>query len=257
MLRQLYWLFLLCMVYPAKAQLRSDTAALGKYSYLVYGKTRLGCIVQATGFFIRLRTDLYFVTACHVINGWKYESYDKVDVYPDTLYVRISHATSPATFIPLDIRKPKRSRPREGWPDIYFYRLRLPVKYRVNSVEGMIVHSPVDVQRKPLELIVFGYHLTVDADTIDFEKMPLSKTRITRKDSAMYTGDPYSFHYFYPGAALGPGSSGSPLFRIYGGRDGRRKVVFGGMVTGGVPAAHEVLILDADVIRKLINVSLR
>ena len=91
----------------------TDTSSLDKYTYLLYGKTKSGCVVQATGFLVKKNNQVYLVTACHVINGWHFESFEKEDSYPDTLFLRVNINNSDSnTFVPIDISKIKNVKRR-------------------------------------------------------------------------------------------------------------------------------------------------
>ena len=110
--RPIILLYLICFTQTVFARrLPIDTSSLDKYSYLIYGKTSSGGMVQATGFLVKVKKQLYLVTACHVVNGWYYESYEKDGSYPDTLYLRAHTKTNDSLiFIPIDIKKIKNDK---------------------------------------------------------------------------------------------------------------------------------------------------
>ena len=230
-----------------------DTAKLRGYSYLIYGKTRAGCTVQATGILVTSKAQLYLVTACHVINGWFYESYDKDDAYPDTLYLRVyKKKDNSVAFIPIDITKLKHTKPAPDWPDIYFYPLNIPAIYRTNTLGPLILKTKSTI-RRPEEILVYGYQLTVDSDNVNFSTMSVSKVIANWTGQASYSSNPYTYSIGYSGNALGPGDSGSPVYLIYREKTGGTTIQFGGLLVGGVSSLHKATVLKPEIILNLLR----
>jgi|GEM_PF-2811501 len=251
MLRPLCTYLLICATLSVHAQHAFvDTNMLGNFSYLLYGKTHSGCTVQATAALIRSNGRLYMVTACHVINGWYYESYDKEDSYPDTLLLRVfSRKGNHVNFIPIDIHKLKHIKPPPGWPDIYFYPLNISSAYRVNTLES-ISGKGKTMSRTPEDILVYGYQITVDSDNVDFKKLPVTKATVKWCGQSWA---PYTYTVSYPGNALGPGNSGSPVFFSYKMPSGMVRPQFGGILIGGASASHTATILRPELIWNLLK----
>lgn len=249
--------YLFCLILAATAANGQnkfvDTTELRNYSYLIYGKTRAGCTVQATGVLVISKGQLYLVTACHVINGWFYESYDKDDAYPDTLYLRIyKKKENSVDFIPLDITKLKHTKPAPDWPDIYFYPLNIPAIYRTNTLETLITKYKSAV-RQPEEVLVYGYQLTIDSDNVNFATMNVSKVIASWTGQASYFSNLYTYSIGYSDNALGPGDSGSPVYLIYREKAGGTMIQFGGLIVGGVSSLHKATVLKPEIILNLLG----
>jgi len=230
----------------------ADTSQLAGYSYLIMGRTRSGCTVQATGFLVRSKNKIYVVTACHVINGWYYESFEKDDSYPDTLYLRVYNKLSgKAAFIPMDIRMLKRQKSDPDSPDVYFYPIVIPDSYQINALETLI-NKTGQTTPLPNEILVYGFCLNEDSDSIDFEKLKVSKAHPWLHDKDDYTCDPFVYHVGYTGNELGPGDSGSPVYFIYKDQAANLSLQFGGLLIGGAPTQHLASIIRPEIIRNML-----
>jgi hypothetical protein len=223
----------------------ADTSNLQKYSYLIYGRTRSGCTVQATGVLVRSKNHLYLVTACHVINGWYFESYEKDDAYPDTLYLRVfKKKNDSVAFIPLDIRKLKHTKPAPHWPD--------SAAYQTNTLGALIAAHKSNIL-PPEEILVYGYHITEDSDNVDFTTTAVHRATASWTDQEPYSNDPYTYYIGYSGITLGPGDSGSPVYFIYKEKTGQIKLQFGGLIFGGAPSLHKAMVVRPEIIRNLLH----
>jgi len=253
MKKQLLYVAMLAFTWsnsPAQ-NLPTDTARLGDYSYLITGRTHSGCTVQATGFLIRVSAQIYLVTACHVINGWYYESFEKKDSYPDTLFLRVyTRKGHQPVFLPMDIRKLKKQKVGPDSPDVFFYPINLPNGNQANTLEGLI-DSDAQGKMPPDEILVYGFCLNEDSDTINIKDLKVSKAYSWLHDKDDYTCDPFVYHLNYAGNDLGPGNSGSPVYFVYKAGPGKVHLQFGGLVFGGAPALHQAVVLRPEIIRNL------
>jgi len=230
----------------------TDTSRLGNYSYLIYGKTKTHCTVQATGFLVKTNKKTFLVTACHVINGWYYESFEKDGSYPDTLFLRLySKINGQPVFLPLDIRKLKNIKNDNDLPDVYFYPIDIPDNCLVYDLTtAVMTANPKD--KLPKTVRVYGYRITTDSDTVSFDKLPVLKGSgvIINKDD--YACDPYTYKFHYNGSELGAGDSGAPVYFLYEEPHGRPRIAFGGLIFGGASGLQQALAIKPEIIQNML-----
>lgn len=253
MLIGVYWIMVLLLPLPLCAQTTlSDTNRLGNYSYLIYGRTKANCTVQATGFLVKANKRTFLVTASHVINGWYYQSFEKDGSYPDTLFLRLySKINGKPLFLPLDIQKLKNAKTDDDSPDVYFYPVNIPdscVTYDLTA--AVMTINPKEIL--PKEIRVYGYRITADADTIAFDKLQVLKGAgmLINKDD--YTCDPYTYKFHYAGKDLGPGDSGAPVYFLYREPGSQPRIIFGGIVIGGARGLQQVLAIKPEIIQNIL-----
>jgi len=230
----------------------TDTNHLDNYSYLIYGRTKTHCTVQATGFLVKAKKRTFLVTASHVINGWYYESFEKDGSYPDTLFLRLySKKNGRPVFLPLDIQKLKNVKTDDDWPDVYFYPLNIPDSCFAYDLTTAIMNTNAN-EALPKMIRVYGFRITADIDTIAIDKLPVLKGSgiLISKDD--YACDPYTYKFHYNGSELGPGDSGAPAYFLYEQPDGHCRIVFGGMVIGGAPGLQQALTLKPEIIQNIL-----
>lgn len=217
--------FCLAIIFLLPQKLRAqtmltDSNRLEHYSYLIFGRTKANCTVQATGFLVKARNKTFLVTACHVINGWYYESFEKYGSYPDTLFLRLRHKKNgKPVFLPLDIRRVKNEKPDAEWPDVYFFPVNIPDSCETEELTDVIT-TPTIGQAIPNAIRVYGYRITDDTDTIAFDKLLVSKGSGILINNDDYTCDPFSYKFHYSGNDLGPGDSGAPVYFFFTKPDG-------------------------------------
>jgi len=252
----IFWLALSFLPLAVLGQI-TETSSLDKYAYLIYGKTRSGCVVQASGFLVKTDRSLYLVTACHVINGWRFESFEKEDSYPDTLFLRVNlKNTDSCTFIPIDISKIKNVKSDPDWPDVYFYKISLDPKFRICALDANSLYNEAfsDI---PSEVAIYGFHVgDVDFERSEFLQLKPQKATTHFPDKDTYACSPIVYEIGYSDNSLGPGNSGSPVFFIWRTRvNGRTstKVRFGGLLFAGNPLKHSASVIRPEVIKYLLH----
>lgn len=247
------WVMILLLPLQVYAQSAlTDTNRLGDYSYLIYGRTKTHGTVQATGLLVKANKSFYLVTACHVINGWYYESFEKDGSYPDTLFLRLySKINGRPVFLPLDIRKIKNVKTGDDWPDVYFYPLSIPDSCRAYDLTTAVMTINTN-EALPKTVRIYGYRIMADTDTISFDKLQVVKGNgiIINKDD--YACDPYTYKFHYNENELGPGDSGAPVYFVYTEPNGQSRIVFGGLVVGGAAGLHQALAIKPEIIRNIL-----
>lgn len=251
----LFLLILSCLAHEAWGQI-TDTSSLYKYTYLLYGKTRSGRVVQASGFLVKKNNQVYLVTACHVINGWHFESFEKEDSYPDTLFLRVNiKNTDSSLFIPIDISKIKNIKSQPDWPDVYFYRLTLNPILELYTIDALIVKNE-PAASSPEHVLVYGFQPgELDFERSGFLKLKPQKTVTHFPDKDAYACSPMAYEVSYSGNTLGPGNSGSPVFFLSETlANGKKtlKVLFGGLLFAGNPSLHRASVIRPEVIKNLL-----
>lgn len=235
-MRSIFTLFLFTAFLAAASQPPDLTDSLSKYSYLV--QTKVGCKTQATGFFVRYQHRLFFVTAAHCITGWDPFRFQKIEDFPDTVFIRTSNDTGKLHYLALPVAGIKQTtQPFREYekPDVCVVEVRNPSAYPVYSVEKY-----------------FGEQVPCEtAKTIYFYGYPKSDSSteylIDRQQPAGCTGplgDAYCLYPFRPEAKRpdelnyfteletainGPGLSGAPAYLL----TESKHIVFGGVFIGG------------------------
>ncbi|MBS1520904.1 MAG: hypothetical protein JST50_07915 [Bacteroidetes bacterium] len=231
-----------------------DTSKLPKYSYLIYGYSSSGSCVQATGFFVSKRNRTYLVTACHVINGWLFESFDKKESYPDTLFVKTElKNTQRDTSLAIDISKLKYIKADPNSDDIYFIPINIPPGCEIYRLDSLILNF-TPITAIPKEVLAYGFIVGDDElSSKQFFKMPSLPNRATVyiPDWDAYSCSPLVYELGYSGADLGPGNSGAPVYFITGNSDDAAHLQFGGLLFGGNQTKHRALVIRPELVKVL------
>lgn len=136
-MRSFFTLLSLAAFIAASSQKPDLTDSMSKYSYLIQIKAG-DAKTQATGFFARYQHRLFLVTAAHCITGWDPFRFQKIEGFPDTVFIRTSNDTSKLHFLPLPVAGIKQNtRPFREYetPDVCVIEVKNPAAYRVYSVE--------------------------------------------------------------------------------------------------------------------------
>lgn len=253
----LYLIFIaFCNVSIARGQgSLTDTSKLPKYSYLIYGYSSSGNSVQATGFFVKKLNRTYLVTACHVVNGWFFASFDKKGSYPDTLFVKVGlKGTQRDTALAIDISKLKYTKADPYSHDIYFIPLEIPPNCVINSLESCIrKFSPISKTPE----IIFVYGFVIDdqiLSTRQINELIPKKAIVRLPDWNSYACSPLVYEVAYYGDDLGAGDSGAPVYFINensGSNHSFTGLQFGGLLFGGNRAKHRALVIRPELVKVL------
>jgi len=217
--------------------------SLRKYSYLIVGIINDHSASIGTGFFIKSDTNVYLISAGHVLTGWDAmkEEWDKN--YPDEFFMKLTEKTTGEDILcSIDVKAYKKKLvPFSVWnkPDIFIYKLKNPSLYIINSIEALIV----DTVGNYLDEInrVFGYGFASYTHFSDFRSLlHLTPTLINASTTMEYGAMPNvrennlpdSMHFTIAPVSpsennLGKGASGTPVF-IYSEKLSR--FIFGGVV---------------------------
>jgi hypothetical protein len=233
----------------------TDTSKLPKCSYLIYGYSSSGNGVQATGFFVKKLNRTYLVTACHVINGWLFASYDKKGSYPDTLFVKIGLKSSRRdTALAVDISKIKYTKADPYSHDIYFIPIQIPSNCVINSLESLILNF------RPISKIpqtIFTYGFVIDDKNLSsrqFGEVIPRKGMARLPDWNAYACSPLVYEIAYYGDDLGAGNSGAPVYFINGNSGSNHNLTglqFGGLLFGGNPVKHRASVIRPELVKVL------
>jgi len=217
--------------------------SLRKYSYLISGIINDHSANIGTGFFIKSDTNVYLISAAHVLTGWNAfkEEWDKN--YPDSFFIKLTdRSTGDDILCSIKVKTYKKKlAPFSIWskPDIFIYKVKNPSSYIINSIENLVV----DTVAKYLNEInrVFGYGFASYSHFSDFRSLlHLTPTLIDASTVMRYEAIPNireddlpdSMHFIiapiFPSKNnFGRGASGAPVF-IYSEKLGR--FIFGGVV---------------------------
>lgn len=232
-----------------------DTSQLPKYSYLIYGRSSSGNSVQATGFFVNKNNCTYLVTACHVINGWFFASFDRKGSYPDTLFVKIGLRNSQRdTALAIDISKLKYTKADPYSHDIYFMPIDIPSGCVINSLESLLLNfSPID--KIPQRIFTYGFIIDdQNLSSRQFKALTPKKAMARLPDWNAYACSPLIYKIAYSGDDLGAGNSGAPVYFITGNSGGNHRSVFvqfGGLLFGGNRTKHRAMVIRPELVREL------
>jgi hypothetical protein len=217
--------------------------SLRKYSYLISGIINDHSANIGTGFFIKTDTNVYLISAAHVLTGWNAvnEEWDKN--YPDRFFIKLTDRTTGDDILcSINVKAyKKKMEPFSIWnrPDIFIYRVKNPSLYIINSIENLIVDTVTCFLNEMNR--VFGYGFASYAHFSDFRSLlDLTPTLIDAYTVMSYEAMPDirennmtdSMHFIikpvFPGKNnFGKGASGAPVF-IYSEKLGR--FIFGGVV---------------------------
>ena len=234
---------------------QTDTSQLPKYSYLIYGHASSGNSVQATGFFVGKNERVYLVTACHVINGWLFESFKKTS-YPDTLFVKVALKEGLRdTALAIDISKIKYSHADPELPDIYFLSVNIPSNCKIYRLDSLISNYR-PITRIPKAMFAFGFVINDDElRSRQIFRSGYKKAVAFIPDWDEYACSPFIYEVGYYNNDLGPGDSGAPVYFLAGNTTGgvHSELVFGGLIFGGNRLKHRASVIRAEVVIALFN----
>ena len=249
----LFILLNLSMAYGQRSVI--DTSKLPKYSYLIYGYSSSGNSVQATGFFVKKRNSTYLVTACHVINGWFFASFNEKGSYPDSLFVKIGLKNIDRdTSLAIDISNLKYTKADPYSQDIFFIPIKIPSGCVVNSLESLIVNfTPIT----KIPETIFSYGFLVDDQSLSsrrFGKANPTKAMARLPKWNDYSCSPLVYEVTYSGDVLGPGYSGAPIYFVEKDLGSKRhsvKIQFGGLLFGGNRTKHRASVIRPELVKAL------
>src|SRR4030095_10843094 len=117
--------------------------SLRKYNYLKSGIINHKSAIIGTGFFIKRDTNVYLISAAHVLTGWNAIKKEWNKEYPDTFYVKLTdRRTGDDILCSINVKAYKRKLvPFYIWdkPDIFLYKIKNPSSYVIHSIENLIV----------------------------------------------------------------------------------------------------------------------
>ncbi len=209
-MKYLLTLAILLGAFLANCQTGKDT--LAKYSYFINGfkKSEILHPVSGTGFFVRDKNKLLFVTANHVISGWNSNGTKDVN-FPDEMTIWLNKEDGTIDYskqIAINIKNVKATAPYPKSPivpDVLAYEVNLPPEYQIYSIEKFF---PASYPKDPEAIVIFGYpgtaHFVDGAYIISnsrymvFTECPiyvdypyLDDNSIHRKDSIDYVLEPH------------------------------------------------------------------
>jgi hypothetical protein len=217
--------------------------SLRKYSYLIFGIINDHSANIGTGFFIKSDTNLYLISAGHVLTGWDAmrEEWDKN--YPDRFYIKLTDRTTGDDILcSINVKAYKKKLvPFSVWskPDIFIYKVRNPSSYVINSIENLIVDTVASYLNEINR--VFGYGFASYSHFSDFRSLLHLTPTLIDASTMMSYGEmpnirennlPDSMHFtiapvFPCKNNFGKGASGTPVF-IYS--EKLCRFIFGGVV---------------------------
>ncbi len=217
--------------------------SLRKYSYLIFGIINDHSANIGTGFFIKSDTNVYLISAGHVLTGWNAmnEEWDKN--YPDRFFIKLTDKTTGDDILcSINVKAYKKKLvPFSIWtkPDIFIYKVKNPSLYIINSIENLMVDTVANYLNEINR--VFGYGFASYTHFSDFRSLLHLTPTLIDASTMMRYGEmpnirennlPDSMHFtiapVFPGKNnFGKGASGTPVF-IYSKKLGR--FIFGGVV---------------------------
>ncbi len=235
-MRSTFTLLLLAVFFTASSQELDLTDSLSKYSYLI--QTKAGCKAQATGFFARYQHRLFFITAAHCITGWDPFRFQKIDGFPDTVFIRTSNDTSKLRFLALPVAGIKQAtQPFREYdrPDVCVIEIKNPSAYPVYSVEKYFGEQVRCETAKRFYL--YGYPKSDGySEYLTDRQQPAGCAGPLGEAYCLYPFRPEArrpdeLNYFMQmeGMPTGSGLSGSPAYLL----TENKHIVFGGVFIGG------------------------
>ncbi len=232
--------------------------SLSKYSYLVQTNDK-GLKSQATGFFARYRDRLFFITAAHCLTGWDPFTFQRIENYPDTVFIRLSNDTSNVKYLPLPIAGIKKtSKPFREYesPDVYVVEIKDSKKYSVFSVEQYFEEEvQCDLART---VFVTGYpHAKGSTDYLRDRQQPCTSAETLDPSYCIDSFRPEinlfdQLNYFtnFKDSVTGPGLSGAPAYLL----TEHKTIVFGGIYIGGtIKAIRTGMIVRPEYVKSKIR----
>ena len=217
--------------------------SLKKYSYLISGIINDHSANIGTGFFIRSDTNLYLISAGHVLTGWNAIKGEWDKNYPDSFFIKLKDRTTGDDILcAINVKAYKKKLvPFSVWskPDIFIYKVKNPSSYIINSIENLIVDT-VSSYLKEINR-VFGYGFASYTHFSDFDSLLHLTPTLIDASTVMKYGEmqnirennlPDSMHFIIAPVLpwknnFGRGASGAPVF-IYSEKLGR--FIFGGVI---------------------------
>ncbi|MDP9047885.1 MAG: hypothetical protein M3N14_07095 [Bacteroidota bacterium] len=238
--------------------------SLVNYSYFIYGNTTVKSIEQGTGFLAKIKSKIYLVTAIHVLNGWEIFKNKYIQPYPDTLYIRVyKKSNNEPDFIPFNITQIKKLNiSPNGYetPDIYFYPIDIPKKYKVYTLEKLIdKFSPPKLIDS---IFIYGYPVNNEVnDPFEYLRLPVTLgIGLLKSDYKLpltweINGKTDYINYQVAiNSGIRPGSSGSPAYFIKNsGSSKNDKIIFGGLVFSGDFEAGWAYIIRPEYIKSILS----
>lgn len=236
-----------------------DFDSLKKYSYLVYADVNTHIKPNGTGFFIRDKGNLYFVSAAHVFEatGGNVLHPTEIKNYPDTMQIIVYRKGNTLGKYKLAIGNIKNrlhsSLPFNN-PDVYAFKINeKDIPTHIYSIEKFI-DTTYD-NHKIAKAVTCGY---VAQKTI--ERMLLKPPACTEEDLAAYYWKPMrlgglangveydSVNYPIKLTVETEGYSGSPVYLIY-----ENRLIFGGLAVLANPQDKWLMVLRPEYVLKEIR----
>jgi hypothetical protein len=217
--------------------------SLRKYSYLISGIINDQSANIGTGFFIKSDTNVYLISAAHVLTGWDAvkEEWDKN--YPDRFFIKLTDRnTGDDILCSINVKVYKKQMvPFSIWskPDIFVYKIKDPSLYIINSIENLIVDTVANYLDEINRVFGYGFasytHFSDFRSLVDLTPTLIDASTVMRYDAIPDTREnhlPDSMHFMIAPISpsknnFGRGASGAPIF-IYSEKLGR--FIFGGVV---------------------------
>lgn len=246
---------LLLPLFSYTQELQKDTSLM-KYSYFIYGNNLDHSIQQGTAFFIRRNKKIYLGTARHLITGYDDVKGAMENNYPDTLYVRIYDKDNKPYFLPINIKSIKETTKQDLFyqsPDLYFYRIIIPQKFKVNTLEKYILNFSMSNQQ-PENVFACGYPIKRGLDdrkthmilspTIAYGRLFTEYSKTLGVDNTM---DSLDYPIKYNGDDIHQGFSGCPAYFILNGN-----IIFGGVFFMFNSKRNIAYFVRPEVVRKML-----
>lgn len=213
---------------------------LKRHTYLIFHKSSRDEVVAA-GFFIKNKSDLFFVTANHVAT-----------IPVDSLTILLDKSTNSTYTIGISDGHGKNINTIFGEYDLYFKKVNSKIVGEVNTVNKFIPDFKYFDFTKMKKIVYFGFPKTNNEPLNDFKTTfpELVKSEDTIIGNYNYfrfspTFNKYDSVNFITksinGTYSGEGDSGSPVFFVF-----NNQYYFGGMCTGGNGTLKVAYILRPD-----------
>lgn len=250
---------LLCCLSFSKEK-KPGIPELNKYSYLAIHMSGNNAVGSSTGFFIKKKDDLFFVTTYHTCTCVDLTKKELMKPEWDKLYIRLSQENNNTIYYPIDLKILQSKRKVEHFvdhPDICLYKVEdIPATIKINTIDD-IVNLKDKVEKAPDDVVFFGF--PKENESQDVHNIVIKKTESTLKF-------PLEQAVEIPGVrALDDnimalknttpvGGEGSPVFFEYYDKDHVLKhTLFGGMVFTSNDEQKCTYILKSKYILSVIN----
>lgn len=169
-MKYLFILLLLSKSNFAHSQIENNnTDFLKKYSYLIYGEKNQK-IQNGTGFFIRYKGTLYFVTARHVVTGCRGNG-QKIKFQPDTMNILNKNKLSTYPIYVKDMYEKSICYPQYVELDIEVYKIDSHWDLGLNTVDSFI-GNPF-FQYNEFATQGFPFYNMIEGNEYDIMKEPI------------------------------------------------------------------------------------